>query len=176
MSTINTNWKGIAIKHGIYLMLGLIGFFLLMLATGLAHVYWLRVLNAFILYFIVQAAIKNFKSRSRASYYEDFLDFFRVGMITGIIGIIGFVVFIALYLDVINPAFMEEVRTIEKLSPYLTPITAAGIVMIEGIGSTFICCYLAIQYQKRSTVETPIDPNASKEKMKQKAKVDSRNS
>lgn len=174
MTETNTNWRSIAIKYGLILMGGLIGYFLLMLAFNLGHNYWLRVFNALILYFVIQAAIKKYKSVSKSNFYEDFIEFFRVGMSAGVIGILGFVVFIAIYLDLIDPAFMQEVKDMETLSPYLTPVTAAGIVLIEGVTSTFICSYLVIQFQKRSTVERPINPEDSEKKAERKARVDTR--
>ena len=48
---------------------------------------------------------------------------------------------------------MNELRTMESASPYLSPVSAAGIVFIEGFGSAFIISYMAIQLLKKPTVE-----------------------
>jgi len=120
-------------------------------------VYWLRAFNAIILFLTLKTAISEYKKISGEGY-EEFFNYFKISMRTALIGIAGFAVFVAIYLDQIDPVFMEEVRTVENLSPYLTPVTAAGIVFIEGFGSSFLCSYLAIQLLKRSTIEKPVEP------------------
>jgi hypothetical protein len=154
MSKFDQQWRKIPNRYGLILMGSLIGYFLLMRATGLGHEYWLRAFNAVILYSILMTAIKEYKKRSGDAYSE-FFNYFKISMRTALIGIAGFAIFVAIYLDVLDPIFLEEVRTVEKISPYLTPVTAAGIVFIEGFGSAFLCSYLAIQYLKRTTVEKP---------------------
>jgi zinc transporter ZupT len=159
MSNFDKQWRKIPTRYGLGLMGALIGYFLLMNATGFGHDYWLRALNALILFSIVRGAIKAYKDSSDADYYNDFFNFFKIGMRTALLGVAGFAVFVALYLDVIDPAFLVEVQTQEKISPYLTPVTAAGIVFIEGFGSAFICSYLVIQILKKSTVEKEVAPS-----------------
>lgn len=154
MSKFDEYWRKIPNRYGLLLMGALIGFFLLMIALGLGHNYWLRSLNALILFFTLRGAILKYRKESKENMYEDFFNFFKVAMRTAFVGIAGFTVFVAIYLDLIDPAFMEEVRQIEKISPYLTPITAAGIVFIEGFGSAFVCTYLVIQITKQKTVES----------------------
>lgn len=161
MSRFDKYWRKIPNKYGIILMAALIGYFLIMRLLGVGHEYWLRVFNAVILFFCIRGAIKAYKVRTSARFYEEFFDFFKIGMRTGFIGIAGFTAFVAIYLDVIDPVFMTEVRELETLSPYLTPVTAAGIIFIEGFGSSFICSYLAIQIMKRSTVEKPVKQDSN---------------
>lgn len=48
---------------------------------------------------------------------------------------------------------MQELLGQESASPYLSPVTAAGIVIIEGLGSAFVLSYMAIQLLKKLTVE-----------------------
>lgn len=160
MSNFDKAWRKIPNRYGVILMLSLIGYFLLMRVSGLGHVYWLRALNALILFGMLWAAIKRYKNSSDASPYNDFFNYFKISMRTALIGIAGFAVFIAIYLDILDPGFLEEVKEQEQLSPYLTSVTAAGIIFIEGFGSAFVCSYLAIQVLKRRTVEKPIDDNS----------------
>lgn len=156
MSDFDKYWRKIPNRYGVLLAAALVGYFLLMRALGLGHVYWLRALNALILFFTVRAAILNYRRESTENMYDDFFNFFKIGMRTAFIGIAAFAVFIAIYLDILDPNFLNEVRQVEKLSPYLTPVTAAGIVFIEGFGSAFVCTYLVIQISKRKTVEKPL--------------------
>lgn len=159
MSNFDRAWRKIPNRYGIILMLSLIAYFLLMRVSGLGHVYWLRAFNALILFGVLWVSIKGYKNQSDASPYDDFFNFFKIGMRTALIGIAGFAVFIAIYMDLLDPAFLEEVRQQEDLSPYLTPITAAGIVFIEGFVSAFLCSFIAIQMLKRRTVEKPVKDN-----------------
>jgi hypothetical protein len=153
MSKFDKYWRKIPNRYGVLLAAALIGYFLLMRALGLGHVYWLRALNAFILFFTVRGAILKYRNESSDTMYDEFFNFFKIGMRTAFVGITAFAVFVAIYMDVLDPTFLEEVRQVEKLSPYLTPVTAAGIVFIEGFGSAFVCTYLVIQISKRKTVD-----------------------
>jgi hypothetical protein len=154
MTEFDKNWRTIPNRYGIGLMLALIGYFLLMRALGLGHEYFLRAFNGVILFAILYGVIQEYKQMSSPKY-ERFFNLFKIAMRTAFIGVAGFSVFIAFYLDLLDPVFMEELLQIEN--PLLSPITAAGIVFIEGFGSSFVLSYLAIQLSKKSTVDKPVN-------------------
>jgi len=157
MSTFDKYWRKIPNRYGYILFALLTVYFLAMRFAGLGHVYWLRATNLVIVFFIIRASILNYKKNSDASYYESFFDFFKIAIRTAFIGIGLFAIFMALYLDQVDLAFMEEIRTVEKISPYISPVSAAFLIFIEGMGSAFVCSYLAIQILKNRTVDRPIE-------------------
>ena len=76
MSTFDKNWRTIPTTHGLA-MFGLLAvYFLIMRFVGLGHVYWLRALNLLFVYFVLRSALRTYRLRSEASYYEDFSDYF----------------------------------------------------------------------------------------------------
>lgn len=160
MIEFDLHWRRIPKRMGLGLGLSLIAYFMLMHLIGQEHNYWLRVVNAFILFAFVRSSIKIYQSRLREEKYDFFINFFKIAMRTAFIGIGIFTLFVAIYLDQINPVFMEELRTLEQLSPGLTPIQAAGIVFIEGFGSAFLVSYISIQLLKKKTVELKFKPEA----------------
>lgn len=155
MSNFKKHLQSISIRYGLVLFALLMIYFFSMNALGLGHNYWLRALNFIFLFFTLRAAILKFKGVSQRNFYEDFFDFYKIGLSTAVTGIGMFAIFIAIYLDVINPQFLEEMKSIEKLSPYLNSVSAAVILFVEGVGSAFICTYLIISIQKSRTVEKP---------------------
>ena len=140
-------------NYGIALGLFLSGFFLVMRLVGLGHEYYLRVFNALILFMVIHQVITKYRNYLEFEQYGTFIEHFKLAMRTAFIGIASFSVFLALYLDLLDPMFMNELRTMESASPYLSPVSAAGIDFIEGFGSAFIISYMAIQLLKKPTVE-----------------------
>ncbi len=157
MSTFDKNWRTIPNRHGFMMFVLLTGYFLIMRFIGLGHDYWLRALNLLIVFFVIRSALRTYRSRSQASYYEDFTDYFRIAARTSLVGIALFSVFLAIYLDQLDTVFMEEIRTQENISPYLTPVSAAFLIFVEGITSSLACGYILIQVMKSRTVEKPLE-------------------
>lgn len=154
MNYFDRQWRKIPNKYGVGFGLALIGYFMLMHLIGQEHNYWLRAFNAVILFAFVFKSIRVYQKGLKNETYDSFINFFKIAMRTAFIGISLFTVYIALYLDIINPVFMEELRTLERLSPNLTPIQAAGIVFIEGFGSAFLVSYISIQLLKKRSFES----------------------
>lgn len=140
-------------NYGIALGLFLSAFFLVMRLAGLGHEYYLRVFNALILFMVIHQVITKYRNTLEEEQYGTFLDHFKLSIRTAFIGIASFSVFLALYLDLLDPAFMQELIDLESASPFLSPVTAAGIVFIEGLGSAVVLSYIAIQFRKKPTVE-----------------------
>ena len=139
--------------YGIALGLFLTAYFLSLRVLGLGHEYYLRVFLAFILFGVIYQVIRKFQAQFEAEKYGNFITYYRVAMRTAFIGIASFSVFLALYLDILDPAFMTEIKMLESGSPYLSPVSIASMVFIEGLGSAFVICYTAIQLLKKPCTE-----------------------
>jgi len=161
MNDFNYYWRKIPNKQGLLMFAGLTVFFLLMRAFGLAHSYWLRALNIFVVFFFIRQAIMGYHKKIKASYYEDFFDYFKIGIRTSFIGIGAFAVFLAVYLDLIDPAFMEELQDQESFGGLITPVSVSFLIFLEGMASSFVCSYAIIQIKKSRTVEKPEEKKES---------------
>ncbi len=157
MSNFDKNWRTIPTRHGLAMFGLLATYFLIMRFVGLGHVYWLRAINLLFVFFVMRSALRTYRMRSKASYYDDFSDFFRIAVRTSFIGIGVFSIFLAIYLDQLDTAFMQEILTEENISPYLSPVSAAILIFIEGMTSSLACGYILIQILKARTVEKPLD-------------------
>jgi len=146
-------------KNGLLLGALLIAYFLIMRAVGLGHNYYLRAFNAVLVIFMMYQGIKSYRQFLESEKYGTFFELFKLTMRTAFIGISVFSVFLAIYLDLIDSAFMSEIAIMEGTSPYLSPVSVVGIVFIEGLGSAFVLSYLLIQATKKKTVELGPESN-----------------
>jgi len=140
-------------NNGLLLAALFITYFLIMRSLGLAHIYYLRAINALFLLLMMRQGISAYRKKITDEKYGTFFDLFKLSMRTAFIGLAIFSVFLAVYLDALDPAFMSEIATMESTSPFLSPVSVVGIVFIEGIGSAFVLSYLLIQAMKKRTVE-----------------------
>jgi hypothetical protein len=157
MSTLRTKQTSIPRKYGLLLFALFTGFFLLMRAAGLAHVYWLRSLNVVWLLLGVFAAVKAYKKAYAVNVFDNFFDYFSVAMRTAFIGIGLFSIALAIYLDLLDPAFMAELQEYESFGGLVSPVSASALIFIEGMASAFICSYISIQLLKTRMVEKPTE-------------------
>lgn len=139
----------IGIKYGIISFIGYIVFFGLMKGFNLVEIIELRFLNLFIMISAVWLAIKNYKKNSFNSsfYYAGFL----TGLTTAIVGVLGFVVFMGVYLQFLNPNFMNYLKANEPFGQYLNPVSLMGVLFIEGLASGLISTFGVMQYYKAKT-------------------------
>lgn len=160
MNTLQNNQSAIARKYGLWLFVLFTAFFLVMRLAGLAHVYWLRSLNVVWLFLGIIAALRAVKRTYEVSIYENFFDYFKVAMRTAFIGIGLFAIALAVYLDLIDPAFMAELQAYESFGGLISPVSASFIIFIEGMASAFVCSYVSIQLLKTRMVEKPTETKA----------------
>ncbi len=155
MSTFSKLWKTIPMKNGLMMFVALVGFFLIMRALGFAGTHWLRALNVIFVFILIRNAIKTYMHKSGASYYDDFADFFWIGVRTSLLGVGLFAAFIAIYLDKIDPQFMASLAVEDSFGGEITPVSAGVIIFIEGMASALICTFAYIQLVKSKTSEQP---------------------
>ncbi len=147
----NYSMHGLRVSRNMGLMLGgfLLLFFLSMRGLGLAHEYYLRVFNAVIMLIIMGLGIKQYRAYLDEENYGSFFDLYKICLRIAFIGIASFSVFLVIYLDIIDPVFMQELEQLESPVPYLSPVMASAIVFIEGMGSALVFSYLLIQLMKK---------------------------
>ena len=125
----------------------LIGYFFLMSAFKLQEVLALRAFNFFIL---LGGILLTFHFYRKASE-EMKIDYFtglKIGIRVVFTAVIPFAIFMALYL-VYDGSLMYVIKENTGIGDYLNPLTIAGAICIEGIGSGMIITFMAMQYFKK---------------------------
>jgi hypothetical protein len=144
----------IGLVAGLLTSLGLIAYFMIMKALGLAHIIELRFFNCIIMAVGIISGIVYLKHRTHE--HEFYLKGLGEGMIITIIAVVIFSAFITVYLRYIDIPLMEE---ISKKAPYqMDAMTIYGSVFLEGLASGAIITFAAMQYLKRvGTYKTEIE-------------------
>jgi len=135
--------KAIAIRNGIYMALGFTLYFLIMMALDLGHNYYFRVFNGVIHVAFIAIAIKQYK----VGYPEEFnyLSGVAMGITSSLVGIVPFSIFMLIFLAS-SPEFMHSLaESSELIGQYLTPFTASLIVLLEGMGISFLASYIIMR-------------------------------
>ncbi len=127
----------------------MIAYFYLMKIAGLVHILEFRLFNAVIMFTCVWLSVREFKKHVRFDYFSGMIN----GIATGFMGTLIFAVFSFVYVMLIDPAFMEEVRANEMFGQFLNEYMVALVIFIEGITSAFLFTYVAMQGQKVPRVE-----------------------
>lgn len=167
MNTFDRYWRTIPTRNGILLFVALAAYFLIMRALGLAHNLYLRAGNLIWLYLALRATVMQYHRQANGSYYEDFFDYFKISMRTAFIGTALFSAFLAIYLDQIDPGFMQILQQDRNFGGHISPVSVAVLIFIEGISSSLVVSFLYIQMKKYKTVE---GPSTDRETLVKKAK------
>ncbi|MCE2733667.1 MAG: DUF4199 family protein [Chryseotalea sp.] len=141
--SILTNPNRIPENYGLRIAAGLILFFLVMFAFGLAHVVELRLLNLLILTAGVYYGLKKFRATHEASIH-----YFRAlatGVSIAAIGSAVFAFFLFLFLK-FDTGLMEWIKENEPMGRFLNPYMAAFIVALEGVFSGLLVTFVLINY------------------------------
>ena len=125
----------------------LIGYFFLMSAFKLQEVLALRAFNFFIMLGGVVWALHLY-SRSTDDNKIDYFTGLKIGVRVIFTSVVPFAIFMALYL-VYDGHLMYVIKENTGIGDYLNPLTIAGAICIEGIGSGMIISFMAMQYYKR---------------------------
>lgn len=156
MKTSTKTIESIALRFGLITAAALTSYFLLMKLIGWVHIVELRVLNFVILAVGVTWAISHFKKIKLGEL--GYLKGIGVGMMTAMIGVVIFAFFLAIYLWIIDPAFMELIQQQESFGQYLDPMTVGFTIIVEGFGSGYLITFIVMQYLKRSHLSsTPVN-------------------
>lgn len=157
MSTETKNQlvEKIAFKYGILMAASLTAFFLLMKLIGWAEILELRILNIFILAYFLWMALKDYlhKHQDNITYFKGF----GLGILTGAFGALFFSLFIFIYISLLDPDFLDYIKTHQAFGEYLNPYLISVTIFLEGTASGFLVSYGFMQYYKRSHLVDPLE-------------------
>lgn len=137
--------------YGTLIALGLLFYFGVMYAVGLAHIIELRLLNIFIMLAGVYYALKQY-----ARSHEGELNYFKglvIGVATSVVGVstFAFILFVWLELD------QNLLNTVLKSSPMginLNPYISCAAIIIEGVFSGFFVTYILLNWVNTDQVNS----------------------
>lgn len=136
------------LKNGVFVFIGIGIYFLAMDLLGLADLYYLRLLNIFIvLYFVNQTIHSNIKEGEK-----DYLKNVLAGALTALLGV--FLSIIGLYLYINYKGGETYIHNLSDI--FLTGSKPSVIqycigLLFEGIASSIIATFIVMQYWKRYT-------------------------
>lgn len=150
-SRLNTVEFLLSTVTGALISVAMIAFFLIMKAAGLAEVPTFRHFNGVFLLVGIVSAYAYYKNK----YTKDGLDYLmgiRLGLRITLTAIIPFAIFMWLYLRM-DSSFMQFIIHAASWGEYLTPITSAAVVGIEGFISGGLVSYIVMPYFKKESTE-----------------------
>lgn len=130
----------ISIKMGLWMLAGLISFFLLMFAIGLGYRTEVHLFNGVIQLFILYWAIRAYYVRNPENRVR-YMAGVAQGMRASAIGIGGFTIFMTIFIAM-NPQFLDTLRQNSQMGEYLTPFTASLFILVEGLMVSLIGSYI----------------------------------
>ncbi len=137
--------ENIGIRWGIITFILLSAYFFLMKIFGLVHVVELRFLNSFIMFFGCYKSIKTTKQNLKNFGYFKGIG---VGSLNALVSSALFTIFGIVYITLIEPGFIAELKTNEPLGLYLDGFLAVIQILIEGVISGFIFSFIIMQWMK----------------------------
>ena len=142
-STLNI--ENISLRWGLVVFLLLSAYFIIMKSLGLIHVLELRAFNALIMFYgCFMTCLMTKNSLKDFSYLKGL----GAGVLTAFISSSIFAAFGFLYLTVLNPGFMAELKANELFGRYLNEYMASLQIFIEGSASGILFTYASMQYLK----------------------------
>ena len=146
--------KRLELTYGLYMLLGFVAFFFVMMGLGLYTNLNLRVLNILIHGTFAFLAMRAYRERNAEPF--EFLATFAVGFRTAMLAVIGFAVFQFLYLQFLNPGFMDYVHQNAIMGHSLTPAFASFFLVIEGFGVSVFTSYVGMRYLSAKEMVPPL--------------------
>lgn len=136
--------KKIALRYGLLLFIGLISFFLIMHLVGVSNQPELRVFNGIIHFSILFLAIRAYRKHQPKSV-DNYVSGVSTGMYTTLFGVGGFLIFMFLFF-LMNPTFLQEMKSTLDISKYLNPFTAIVFILAEGLATGLIMSYIVTRW------------------------------
>ena len=129
----------------------LIGYFLIMRATGFHEILEFRYLN---LVFLVSGLFVAFRNHyNSAGGKTGYFTGLSVGIYATIAAVGLLAVFVLIYLAM-DAAFMNYIIENAPFGNYLSPLLAAVAIVVEGVSSGFIATFVMMQYYKNREKRT----------------------
>lgn len=133
---------------GLFVLMSLVVFFIVMKVVGLYEVLELRYFNFILLLSGILTAFYNYRQKLSV-HGIDYLTGLRMGLHISLIAVLPFAIFMGVYLK-IDEGFMNYVKEYAEFGRYLSPGIVSGVIAIEGIASGAITTFIAMQYFKRN--------------------------
>ena len=137
------------VVNGMLIALGIGIYFLIMEVLGLANVYYLRLLNIFIVLFIINRTIKTNIEEGKKDYLQNILSGGLTSFIGVFLSVIGLRIYIAIrggdaYIKNLSEAFIFG--SDPSANEYCIGL------LFEGIASSVIATFILMQYWKTQTI------------------------
>lgn len=130
-------------------------YFLLMKLLHLATVVELRFLNLLILFMGIRFFLLRLKRENNGSL--EYLQSLAYGFIVSVFTSTFFSLFIFLYLSFIDNGMLEYLKLNQPFGEYLTPGSAALVLILEGCASGAIISFALVQFMSRENKTTQAD-------------------
>lgn len=154
MPTSDLSILKLALKTGAILCVLFIIYFMIMKYFGLIQFAELRFLNIFILLSVLFSTFRYYRMKTKILNI-DYLEGLSLGVFSSGIGFALFAVFLYIYFSSIDPMLLDQLRgNTVMMGNALTPVSAAGSVLIEGICSGLILSFSIMQYFKSGSYKT----------------------
>ncbi|MDX1476977.1 MAG: DUF4199 domain-containing protein [Saprospiraceae bacterium] len=148
--------RAIAIRYGMMMFVCLLAYFLLMQWVGLAENFQLRILNGVIHLAFITVALNRYRRDFPDEW--NYLSAVATGVITSVVAIALFAIFQIVYLS-LNDDFMAYLQeNVNSVGQYLTPVTAALIVLVEGLAVSVIGSYIVMRILNAAADKTSDPP------------------
>lgn len=151
----NNSLEKQAIITGVILCACFIVYFLIMESLGLAEVPEYRIVNFFIQTIVVAISIRLYKSSCKGKF--NYLEGLVLGFFSSFISVILFALFIYIYFLKVNPELLQALMDNSlMLGKYLTPLSAALTVAVEGSIAGLIISFAFMQFFKDDALHNPL--------------------
>ena len=136
-------------KYAGLTFLGLLVYFLLMKLLNLETRVELRYFNFVILLVGLRLFILRLKRENNG--HPEYLHSLGYGFAVAALTSLFFSAFMFIYLSYIDPAMMQHIQTHQPFGHYLTPGSAAIVLLLEGDASGAIISFVFAQYMGKET-------------------------
>lgn len=137
-------------KQALLIYSGIVCFFLLMKLFGLDQIVELRLLNFGIVFWGINRAIKlNITENSETDYLSNF----GVAMQVATISLLMIVVSLSVYLNYIDPSFLEVMEETGIWGSRLSVLMVTFGIAVEGFASSVITTFILMQYWKQKSYD-----------------------
>jgi fumarate reductase subunit D len=129
--------------------IALVIYFLLMKLLNLASMVELRFVNLIILFLGIRFFLGQVRRENNDSL--EYLKSLAYGFIVSIFTSLYFALFIFLYLSLADKSFLEYLQINQPFGDYLTPGSAAMVIILEGCSSGAVISFLLVQLMTRGS-------------------------
>lgn len=139
------------LNNGILIFVGIGIYFLTMELLGLSHLFFLRILNIFIVIYFLNKTIKSNYNEGKIDYLENLISIMITSLIGVVLSVIGLLIYISIkggdaYLAKLSQSFLFGGGT-TSMNQYCIGL------FFEGIASSIIITFTLMQYWKDRPVK-----------------------